>query len=105
MTILNPNGINTVGYYSFYTGKLGTLKHTWALDDVKIPAVNVRQALIFHFNTCHPHKKQIIIPTAFMISQTYRLIIEFERVSVRGLTVMQYRQVRAHTVFSALQGF
>ncbi|MBK8296168.1 MAG: hypothetical protein IPK91_02545 [Saprospiraceae bacterium] len=38
-------------FYSFRTGIIGTAKPEWILNDVKIPAYDIKQAIVLFFGS------------------------------------------------------
>ena len=106
MSKLIQHGINPIfqiRYFSFFLGAPGDLKSTWIFEDVKIAARDVKQAIVFHSNLFDP--RRLVVPSSYMVNQSYRMIIEYEQVKARGFTLIQFKKVKAHTVYSILAKF
>ena len=88
MKKLNLHKISTVKYYSFYVARTHLKKSDWILYDLKIPALNVKQAIYFFMFLKHEKYK---IPTRVQIGDI-RGVIEFELIEARGLTIFQFKQ-------------
>jgi len=94
----------TVKYYSFKKGRMGSMKTSWVLDDIKLPAYDVKQALtIYNWLEWFAAKKQnpwmntqnkLFSPTQFWVDHHIRQVIEYELKSRRYYAIVNYKRVR-----------
>lgn len=104
-------------YYSFYIGLPGSPIDKWVLEDIKIPAVNVREALVLHsFHTVYmqyirspwmSNKDTFKEPDPWFIKHTYRRVLEFEKKPNPryGKTLVQYKEIKKYSQHEILTYF
>ncbi|MBK6861018.1 MAG: hypothetical protein IPG95_12165 [Saprospiraceae bacterium] len=88
-------------FYSFRTGIIGTAKPEWILNDVKIPAYDIKQAIVLFFwlewfrkKKMNPWKSNIdkvFAPDADWVSYFIRQVIEYEIASKSYCCRVNYR--------------
>jgi hypothetical protein len=102
-------------YYSFKTGYYTDFQSKWILHDIKIPAYNVREAVIIFMlhretqmklsNQWLARKKEFIFPTAGSVHLIIRQAIEYRISKKRGFFLVQYKKVRVITSHEILTYF
>ncbi len=99
--------ISTKTYYSFFTGLPYSKSSDWVFWDDKIPAQNLKQAMVFHYwlrdEKTFKNKKY---PTLLSL-QMYRMVYEFELIedSKKGFTIVQYKKTAVRLPHDFLKGF
>ncbi|HRI01988.1 MAG TPA: hypothetical protein PK006_13125, partial [Saprospiraceae bacterium] len=83
-------------YYSFYTGRAGSLRKSWKLHDIKLPAFELKQAVtMFLWQYDYVIKKNSPVmpgkeiwrdPSPHRIKHVIRKVISFKLVRSKGKT-------------------
>ena len=82
-------------YYSFWLGERDAPRSKWVLSDVKIPAQSPLHALYMYayLHQWKPRKQKAPTLSDVWIGQVQR-IVEYEKRSEKGCTVVVFRQVK-----------
>lgn len=104
-----------VKYYSFKTGFYGQKQSEWILQDLKIPAVNVKEAVITYFwhrefqtkvsNKWMMRKSGFEFPSQQLVHMTIRQAIEYTVARKYGYFMVQYKKQRIITSNEILSYF
>jgi len=104
-------------FYSFYIGSNGSPKSTWILDDCKLRAYDVKEALIMHsfhkeylMNSRErwlPNKNIYTSPDPWYIKHTYRRVLEYEKKDnpKYGRTLVQFKELKKYSQHEILTYF
>lgn len=104
-------------YYSFYLGANRAPINTWELDDCKLRAIDVKEALILHYfhnvycevksNPWLPNKDTYIVPDRLFFKLKYRRVIEYIRVNKphHGRTIVQFKKIKQYSQHHILEFF
>lgn len=105
-------------YYSFWIGHPQSKMTEWILQDVKMPASCIREAIMLHsfsvtfrmFEYYNDWARKDFVyrpPDAAHVWMLYRRVIEYERLLTpeRGYTVHQYKKIAEYSVYSYLNKF
>lgn len=96
-----------VKYYSFKVGFYTHTQSEWILHDLKIPAYNVKEAVITFFwhlefgqkitNQWILRKKTFEVPSQVAVHQYIRQAIEYRIARKSGFFLVQYKKIRVIT--------
>lgn len=83
---------------------MGSVKSSWILDDIKLPAYDVYQAITMYYwldwfaakkqNPWMNRQNKLFSPTNFWVSNRIRQVIEFEKKSQRYYAIVNYKRIR-----------
>lgn len=108
---------DTIKYYSFYKGIVHSPMESWVLEDLKLPAVDVKAAVILHYiHTQYLMKKNNKWlarqlhwqhPPYMMIKHSYRRVVEYNRVfrASFGNVISQFKKEKIYTEYQILEFF
>jgi hypothetical protein len=90
---------NRYKYYSFLNGLPTDHATKWVLDDVRLPAENVKHALRVYRVLTQSKLRFLKVTYDFKYPPSIvRRVLEFERVKENGLTVWQFKLIQDFTV-------
>ncbi len=94
-------------YYSFKTGYYTQRQSDWKLYDLKIPAYNIREAVIIFMLHRETHmklsnqwmakRKEFVFPNQGAIHLIIRQAIEYKIAKKTGYFLVQYKKIRLIT--------
>ena len=83
---------------------MGSVKKSWVLDDIKLPAYDVYQAITIYYcldwfaqkkqNPWLNNQNKLFSPTPFWVDQHIRQVIEYELKSRRYHAIVNYKRGR-----------
>lgn len=86
-------------YYSFLNGLPNDPATLWTLDDVRLPAENMKHALRVYRILTQSKLRSLKTTFDFKYPPPYvRRVVEFEKVKEHGLTVWQFKHIQDFTV-------
>ncbi len=107
--------IQEVKYYSFKTGYFSQGMQDWILHDIKIPALDLKQAtLIFFFHLHYQNlvqnkwvkrKKEFQFPSPEFVFMNLRQAIEYSVAKKRGTFLVQYKKQRIISAHEILESY
>ncbi|MBK8484273.1 MAG: hypothetical protein IPL31_08030 [Saprospiraceae bacterium] len=93
-----------IKYYSFKIGQQGTLRSTWKMDDIKIPAYDLKHAVTMYlwmdwFRRKHENpwmfkSDKMFTPSDNWVNYHIRQVVEYELKSRRYYAIVNYKRVR-----------
>ncbi len=98
-----------MNYYSFYLAEARTPIDDWIFEDVKLPAMDAKAAIILHYFNSElikrykspwmSNKHLFTEPTQWMVKQIYRRVIEYERKErpEYGTTLVQFKKIKTYS--------
>lgn len=102
-------------FFSFRTGIPGSVKGRWELDDVKIPAYNIKQAITMYFwlqwfkkkdeNPWMSNVPKMFYPDRFWVNYYTRQVIEYELKGNKYYFQVNYKRVKTWNTHEYLQYF
>lgn len=100
-------------YYSFKIGFSGSKRSEWVLKDWKIPAIDVREAVLLFFlhnqyksrmnSKWFGFKKPFYLPDKDYAFMTIREIIEYRVARKSGYFLVQYKKINVYTSHQILE--
>lgn len=96
-----------MNYYSFYLGDVKANRKQWLHVDIKIPAVDIKRAIILYEfceslrmskGSISPEKMGYPIPNRVYVDYKYRQVIEYERLHTpyHGYTQHRFKKKRLY---------
>ena len=90
---------NNYKYYSFLNGFAFEDATKWVLDDVRLPAHNVKHALRLYRVLEQSKLRYVNVTYNFKFPpQSVRRVLEFEKVKEHGLTIWQFKFIQDFAV-------
>jgi hypothetical protein len=93
-----------IKYFSFKNGPMGSSKLSWVLDDIKLPAYDVYQAVTMYYwldwfakkkqNPWMNRQTKLFNPNDFWVSHHIRQVIEFTKKSQKYYAIVNYKRER-----------